>query len=76
MSSQNVKTNPHDPAMVEARDLRFGLTIIGLGLLLPYGTKILKLLSPWLFKNFEGIGNVTDQVIKTSKRKAEGTEKV
>ena len=65
MSSQNVKTNPHDLAMVEARALRFGLTIIGLGLLLPYGTKILKLLSPWLFKNFEGIGNVADQVIKT-----------
>ena len=73
------QTNPHDPAMVEARALRFGpvaLTIIGLGLLLPYGTKILKLLSPWLFKNFEGIGNVADRVIKTSKRKAEGTEKV
>ena len=74
------QTNPDDPTMVQARDaLRFGpvaLTIIGLGLLLPYGTKMLKLLSPWLFKNFEGIRNVADQVIRTSKEKAEGTEKV
>ena len=66
--------------MTQARDaLRFSpvaLTIIGLGLLLPYGSKLLKLLSPWLFKNFQGIKNVADQVIRTSKRKEEGTEKV
>lgn len=66
--------------MVQVRDaLRFGpvaLTIIALGLLLPYGTKLIKLLSPWLFKNFQGVKNVADQVIKTSKEKAEGTEKV
>ena len=74
------QTNPDDPTMVQARDaLRFGpvaLTVIGLGLLLPYGTKLLKLLSPWLFKNFQGIKNVADQVIRTSKEKGEGTEKV
>ena len=74
------QTNPDDPTMMQARDaLRFSpvaLTIIGLGLLLPYGSKLLKLLSPWLFKNFQGIKNVADQVIRTSKRKEEGTEKV
>ena len=74
------QTNPDDPVMIQVRDtLRFGpvaLTIIGLGLLLPYGTKILNLLSPWLFKNFQGIKNVADQVIRTTKEKAEGTEKV
>lgn len=66
--------------MIQARDaLRFGpvaLTVIALGLLLPYGTKLLKLLSPWLFKNFQGIKNVADQVIRTSKEKGEDTEKV
>ena len=66
--------------MIQVRDaLRFGpvaLTIIALGLLLPYGQKVLTLLSPWLFKNFQGVKNVADQVIKTSKEKAEGTEKV
>ena len=66
--------------MVQARDaLHFGpvaLTVIALGLLLPYGTTMLKLLSPWLFKNFEGIRNVADQVIRTSKEKEEGTEQV
>ena len=66
--------------MIQARDaLRFSpvaLTVIGLGLLLPYGTKLLTLLSPWLFNNFQGIKNVADQVIKTSKGTAEGTEKV
>ncbi len=74
------QTNPDDPTMVQVRDaLRFGpvaLTIIALGLLLPYGSKLLKLISPWLFKNFQGVKNVADQVIKTSKEKAEGTEKV
>lgn len=74
------QTNPDDPTMIQARDaLRFGpvaLTVIALGLLLPYGTKLLKLLSPWLFKNFQGIKNVADQVIRTSKEKGEGTEKV
>ena len=74
------QTNPDDPTIIQARDaLRFSpaaLTIIGLSLLLPYGTKLLKLLSPWLFKNFQGIKNVADQVIRTSKKKEEGTEKV
>ena len=66
--------------MIQARDaLRFSpvaMTVIGLCLLVPYGTKLLKQLSPWLFKNFQGIENVADQVIRTSKREAEGTEKV
>ena len=66
--------------MIQVRDaLRFGpvaLTIIALGLLLPYGQKVLTLVAPWLFKNFQGVKNVADQVIKTSKEKAEGTEKV
>jgi len=74
------QTDPDDPTMIQARDaLRFSpvaLTIIGLGLLLPYGAKLLRLLSPWLFKNFQGIKIVADQVIKTSKRTAEGMEKV
>ncbi|XP_020621676.1 cytochrome P450 3A2-like [Orbicella faveolata] len=73
------QTDPDDPTMIQARDaLRFSpvaLTIIGLGLLLPYGAKLLRLLSPWLFKNFQGIKIVADQVIKTSKRTAEGMEK-
>lgn len=66
--------------MLQVRDaIRFGpgaLTIIALGLLLPYGTKLLKLLSPWLFKNFQGIRNVADQVIRTSKEKTERTGRV
>lgn len=74
------QTNPDDSTMLQVRDaIRFGpgaLTIIALALLLPYGTKLLKLLSPWLFKNFQGIKNVADQVIRTSKEKTERTERV
>lgn len=67
--------------MAQARDsLRFrpaAMVVVVLGLLLPKGRKLLKLLSPWLFANFEGIKNVADQVIMTTKReKAEGTETV
>ena len=70
------QTNPDDPTIIQARDaLRFSpaaLTIIGLSLLLPYGTKLLKLLYPWLFKKFQGIKDVADEVIRTSKKKRRG----
>ena len=66
--------------MFQVRDaIRFSplaTAVIGLGLLLPYGQHILKFLSPMLFKNFQGLVNVTHQVINATKEQEELAEKV
>ena len=66
--------------MIQVRDaLRFSplaMMVVGLGLLIPFGKQMLTFLSPWLFKNFQGLVNVAEQVISKSKDQEELTEKV
>ena len=66
--------------MIQVRDaLRFSplaMMVVGLGLLIPFGKQMLTFLSPWLFKNFQGLVSVAEQVISKSKEQEELTEKV
>jgi len=74
------QTNPDDAVMAQVCDAfhirPLPIAIIVLCSLLPYGKKLKTILSSRLFQNFQGILNITDQMISASNEHGEFAEKV